>query len=54
MTLKELMKELRLIIKVHPQADDAEVWAGSYNVAFHITYVAYDTKHKPHRIELEE
>lgn len=55
MTALELVEELRDILKVHPEAADAEVWASSgRGKSAHIKYVRYDKHHKPARIRLEE
>lgn len=54
MTLGELAKELNSILKVHPEARDATVWARNDEVYFQLNYIAYDRKHKPPRIRLED
>lgn len=54
MTLGELVKELSTIIKVHPDSRDATVWAMNDDVYFQVTYIAFDRKHKPPRIRLED
>ena len=59
MILKDLVEELEAIIKVHPDAENAIVWAGTYDnrgeVHFTISSVGYDDKHhKPARIWLKD
>lgn len=54
MTLGKLLHLLTLIHEAHPEADDAEVWAGKGKCNIRVTYVGYDKKHKPFRIKLEE
>lgn len=55
MTLETLMKELRAIVKVHPEAKQSRVIAvDGEGYITSISYVGYDTKHKPARIKLEE
>lgn len=50
MVLKELRKLLNKIAKVHPEADDAQVYFKKKLVQF----VGLDNKHKPIRVKLEE
>lgn len=60
MTVNSLIEELALIVKVHPEALDAEVWAiknpdyGESGAHFHVNYIGFDKKHKPARIKLED
>lgn len=55
MILSELLKLLNKIKKIHPEAKDAAVIAVNRNGEIsHVTFIGYDKKHKPHRIELEE
>ena len=59
MTVDALLNELKQIVRVHPEAKDAVVWAeikGEYGHSdFHrLTYLKYDTKHHPARVILEE
>lgn len=58
MILKELLKLLNNIKKVHPEAADADVCAhpdpDSDGRIMHITYVRFDKRHKPARIVLED
>ena len=64
MKLRELLKELRAIVKVHPEAKEADVWLATYRDAVGLTYkekgltrshyIRYDSKHKPARILLED
>ena len=60
MTTNDLIKELKDIIKVHPEAGEAQVWAyignelGAPPDHFKMTYVGYDQHHKPARLKLEE
>ena len=53
MTVKELIKGLKSIVKVHPEAGDAHIEAidNEGNVV-HVAYIGYDKKRK--RIKLEE
>lgn len=57
MTAEELIKELKAIIKVHPEAKVAEVWSkinGEYHNSYHMKYVGLDKRHKPIRLYIEE
>ena len=58
MTLTDMLKELESIIKVHPEAGDAAVWVSTYDdqgdLQFPVSYISYDSKHKPHRINLQD
>jgi hypothetical protein len=49
MILKDLLKLLNKIKKCHPEAAEATVWDSKAQIDF----VAYDQKHKPARIRLE-
>ena len=51
MTLNDLLEFLQKIKKIHPEAGEAAVWAGS---DYLIQAVGYDKKHKPARIKLED
>jgi hypothetical protein len=53
-TAKEFKTLLTNILRCHPEAKDAEVWAGRGREALHIKYVRYTNKRKPSRIVLEE
>lgn len=57
MILDELMRLLRKVKKVHPEAGKADVTASSFseNVKFGISFVGYKakSKHKRGEIELE-
>lgn len=60
MTLKDLVKELEAILKVHPEAAEATIWSlirgeyGSTEGPFRMAYVRLDKKHSPVRIVMEE
>ena len=55
MTLIDLIKELQAILKVHPEAGEAQIWAEPGDSdPIRISYVGYDKRHTPHRIKLEE
>lgn len=60
MTLKELVDESKAIMKVHPEAGDATIWAlirgeyGSTEGPFRMAGMRFDTKHRPSRIIMEE
>lgn len=57
MTLKELMKELRAIIKVHPEAKEADVVccpSDETGLVFHVHYIGYDKRHRHSRIKFED
>lgn len=49
MTPDELKAFLEKVIKTHPEAAKAEIWAGKT----HIKYIGFDRRHKPPRIKLE-
>jgi hypothetical protein len=55
-TLGELVKELNAIMTVHPEAKESAVWAMGLetDTTFRIKYVAFDRRHKPPRIRLED
>lgn len=54
MTLEELMKELKLIAKVHPEALEADVWAvDGEGVQFPVMYIGFDKSYRHPRIKLE-
>lgn len=53
MSVEELIKELKTIVKVHPEAKEAEVWAEGHDAMFHVYNIGYDTKHRPKRLKLE-
>lgn len=55
MTVDELMKELRKIKKVHPEAGGSQVWAYSQEDSFRVNYIGFDLKkHFAPRTTLEE
>lgn len=57
MTVTDLIKELKAIVKIHPEAKDAYIWAVDFesHVQFPISYIGYDKKkHKPARMKLEK
>lgn len=59
MTAQELFDELGKILKVHPEAGDALIWAslvGEFGKRkqFKLNWVGLDQKHKPARLKLEE
>lgn len=54
MTIRELLKELSDITKVHPEVKDATVWARNDDSIFQVNYIALDRRHKPLRIRLED
>lgn len=53
MILKEITKLFNKIRKVHPEANNAEVVMKPKDHG-HVTYVRYDTKHKPPKVILED
>jgi len=53
MSVEELIKELKTIVKVHPEAAKAEVWAEGHDATFHVYNIGYNKKRKPIRIVLE-
>ncbi len=56
MTLKELLKLLNKIKKVHPEAKDAIVVASSFgeNIEFQISNIGYSKKYTKPRLLLED
>ncbi len=55
MKFVEFRKLLQKLHKVHPEMDEADVWALDMDDnRFLISYVGYDKKHKPARVKLEE
>jgi hypothetical protein len=48
MTGKDFLKFLKDIFKVHPEALDADIWAGKMRIRF----IGLDKRHKPPRIKL--
>lgn len=56
MTLDELMRLLRKIKKVHPEAGGAFIEASSFtdNIRFEISNVGYTKRYKTYRILLED
>lgn len=54
MTLKALLKLLSNIGECHPEALEAEVWAGKGKKALRPNKVGFDKRHKPYRVKLEE
>ena len=55
MTVAELIEHLKAIVAVHPEADEAQVWAYDdvHDHKFPVKAVGWDTKHRPKRIKLE-
>lgn len=54
MTVEELMKELRAIVKVHPEAKDAQIVTAIGADLGYPSYVGFDKRHKPARLRLED
>lgn len=55
MTVGGLIEQLKRIVEVHPEADDAMVWGCNEEkgFSFPVTAIGYDKRHKPARIKLE-
>ena len=57
MTVEKLMRELRKIVKVHPEAKDANIVAyettyyGDACGRVYIAYIGYDKRHKLLKLE---
>lgn len=56
LTVGQLIEELKKIVEVHPEADDAAAWAyyDEDHKRFPIRSVGYDKRHKPERVKFEE
>ena len=54
MTLNEHIKELEDILKVHPEAGEAHIWASGNGYTFRVEFIRFDKRHKPSRIVLDE
>lgn len=54
MILGELLAELKLIVEVHPEAEEFTVWGCSneFGHNFQVKAVGLDTKHKPKRVKM--